>query len=126
MKNGRNKKNRSNKRATTATPLGRLGSGNVFADLGLPNPEEELVKAKLVSKIADVIGKRRMTQAQAGEIMGLPQPKVSELCNGRTETYSVERLCRLLTRIGVGISFVLKDQPDWSRGTVDVVEAPGP
>jgi hypothetical protein len=43
--------NRNNKRAT-ATPLGRLSSGNVFADLGLPNPEEELFKAKLVSKVA--------------------------------------------------------------------------
>ncbi|MBP1097509.1 XRE family transcriptional regulator [Bradyrhizobium diazoefficiens] len=53
--------NRSSKR-TTATPLGKLGSGNVFADLGLPNPEEELLKAKLVSKIAEVIEKREITQ----------------------------------------------------------------
>lgn len=113
-----------NSRRTTATPLGRLGSGNVFADLGLANAEEELVKAKLVSKIAEVIEKRRMTQAQAGEIMGLPQPKVSELCNGRTETYSVERLYRFLTKIGVGVSVVLEEQPDWSRGRVEVVEAP--
>ena len=112
-----------NKRRTTATPLGGLGSGNVFADLGLPNPEEELLKAKLVAKIADVIEKRRMTQAKAGEVMGIPQPKVSELCNGRTETYSVERLYRFLTRIGVGVSVVLEEQPDWSRGAVEVIEA---
>ena len=109
---------------TAATPLGHLGSGNVFADLGLPSPDEELLKAKLVAKIADVIEKRHMTQAQAGDVMGIPQPKVSELCNGRTETYSVERLYRLLTRIGVGVSVVLEEQPDWSRGRVDVVEAP--
>jgi predicted XRE-type DNA-binding protein len=115
--------NRNNKR-TTATPLGRLGSGNVFADLGLPNPEEELFKAKLVSKIADVIEKRDLTQVQAGELMGLPQSKVSELCNGRTETYSVERLYRFLTRLGVGVSVVLEDQPDWSRGKIEVIEAP--
>jgi predicted XRE-type DNA-binding protein len=115
--------NRSSKR-TTATPLGRLGSGNVFADLGMPNPEEELLKAKLVSKIAEVIEKRDITQVQAGEIMGLPQSKVSELCNGRTETYSIERLYRFLTRLGVGVSVVLEDQPDWSQGAIEVVEAP--
>jgi predicted XRE-type DNA-binding protein len=114
--------NRNNKR-TTATPLGKIGSGNVFADLGLPNPEEELLKAKLVSKISDVIDKRELTQVQAGEVMGLPQSKVSELCNGRTETYSVERLYRFLTRLGVGVSVVLEDQPGWSRGMIEVIEA---
>jgi predicted XRE-type DNA-binding protein len=117
--------NRSSKR-TTATPLGRLSSGNVFADLGLPNPEEELLKAKLVSKIADVIEKRELTQVQAGVVMGLAQSKVSELCNGRTETYSIERLYRFLTRLGVGVSIVLEDQPDWSRGEIEVIETPGP
>lgn len=114
---------RSSRRTTTVTPLGRLGSGNVFADLGIANADEELLKARLVSKIADVIEKRQMTQIQAGEIMGLPQSKVSELCNGRTETYSVERLYRLLTRIGVGVSVVLEEQPGWSRGKVEVIEA---
>jgi predicted XRE-type DNA-binding protein len=114
--------NRNSKR-TTATPLGKVGSGNVFADLGLPNPDEELLKAKLVSKISDVIGKRELTQVQAGEVMGLPQSKVSELRNGRTETYSVERLYRFLTRLGVGVSVVLEDQPDWSRGIIEVIEA---
>lgn len=109
---------------TTTTVLGELGSGNVFADLGLPNPEEEFLKAKLVAKIAEVIERREMTQAQAGEVIGLPQSKVSELCNGRTESYSVERLYRLLTRIGVGISVVLEEQPDWTRGSVEVVESP--
>jgi predicted XRE-type DNA-binding protein len=112
-----------NSRRTTATPLGNVGSGNVFADLGLPNPEEELLKAKLVSKISDVIEKRKMTQVQAGEVMGLPQSKVSELRNGRTETYSIERLYRFLTRLGVGVSVVLEDQPDWSRGTIEIIGA---
>ncbi len=113
-----------NSRQTTATPLGRLGSGNVFADLGLPNPDEELLKAKLVSKIADVVEKRQLTQIQAGNVMGLPQSKVSELCNGRTETYSVERLYRFLTRLGVGVSVVLEEQPDWTRGRIEVTDAP--
>lgn len=105
------------------SPLGKIGSGNVFADLGLPNPEEDLLKAKLVSKISDVIERRGLTQTEAGKLMQLPQPKVSELCNGRTETYSVERLYRLLTRLGVGVSVVLEERPDWTPGTVEVVEA---
>ena len=105
------------------SPLGEVGSGNVFVDLGLPNPEEDFLKAKLVSKISDVIERRGLTQVEAGKLMELPQPKVSELCNGRTETYSVERLYRLLTRLGVGISIVLADRPDWVPGTVEVVEA---
>ncbi|MGY3582226.1 putative XRE-type DNA-binding protein [Bradyrhizobium sp. USDA 4341] len=117
--------NRNSKRSTPS-PLGKVGSGNVFADLGLPNDEEELLKAKLVAKIADVIEKRDLTQVQAGEVMGLAQSKVSELCNGRTETYSVERLYRFLTRLGVGVSVVLEDQPDWSQGTIEVIEAHSP
>jgi predicted XRE-type DNA-binding protein len=117
--------NRNSKRSTPS-PLGKVGSGNVFADLGLPNPEEELLKAKLVSKIADVIEKRDLTQVQAGEVMGLAQSKVSELCNGRTETYSIERLYRFLTRLGVGVSVVLEEQPDWSQGSIEVIEAPSP
>ncbi|MES5481466.1 helix-turn-helix transcriptional regulator [Bradyrhizobium sp. INPA03-11B] len=103
------------------TPAGEIGSNNVFADLGLPNPEERLLKSKLVSKISDVIEKRRLTQAEAGKLMDLPQPKVSELCNGRTETYSIERLYRLLTRLGVTVSVVLEDQPGWKTGTVEVM-----
>ncbi|MGY3494214.1 helix-turn-helix domain-containing protein [Bradyrhizobium sp. USDA 4502] len=117
--------NRNSKRTITST-LGRVGSGNVFVDLRLPNAEEELLKAKLVSKIAGVIEKRNLTQIQAGQIMGLAQSKVSELCNGRTETYSVERLYRLLTRLGVGVSVVLEEQPDWSLGRIEVIEAPSP
>ena len=64
-----------NSHRTTNSPLGKVGSGNVFADLGLPNPEEHLLKAKLVSKISDVIDRRGLTQTEAGLVMDLPQPK---------------------------------------------------
>jgi predicted XRE-type DNA-binding protein len=110
------------KSRTIRTPLRTLGSHNVYADLCFFTPKEELLKEKLVSKIADVIEKREMTQFQAGEIMGLQQSKVSELCNGRTETYSVERLYRCLTRLGVGVSIILEDQPDWSHGKIEIIE----
>ena len=55
------------------------GSGNVFADLGLPHPEQELLKARLTLQIHRIIKARRLTQAQAGEILGIKQPHVSLL-----------------------------------------------
>src|SRR5579863_10620059 len=58
----------------------KAGSGNVFADMGLPEPMEELTKAQLASQIRDVIKRRRLTQAAAASVMGIDQPKVSALC----------------------------------------------
>ncbi len=104
------------------TAIGTIGSGNVFADLGLPKAEDRLLKSRLVAKIDEVIEKRGLTQAEAGEIMGLPQPKVSELRNGRTNDYGVERLYRLLNNLGVGVSVVLEERPDWTKGEVAVRE----
>jgi predicted XRE-type DNA-binding protein len=101
-----------------------IGSGNVFADLGLPNPDEDLLKSTLVGKISDVIDARGLTQAQAGEIMGLAQPKVSELLNGRFGAYSIDRLYRYLTRLGVKVSITLENQPDWAQGNIEVLDAP--
>ena len=83
----------------------------------------ELLKSRLVGKIDEVIEKRGLTQAEAGRIMGLPQPKVSELRNGRTTDYSLERLYRLLNNLGVGVSVVLEELPDWTRGEVAVRES---
>lgn len=76
--------------------MGTIGSGNVFADLGLPDDETRLLKAKLVSKVDDVIVERGLSDGAAGAIMGLSRQKVSELRNGRTDDYSVERLYEFL------------------------------
>jgi predicted XRE-type DNA-binding protein len=81
------------------TALGTIGSGNVFADQGLPDAETLLLKSKLVSKIDDVIVKRGLSNAAAGASMGLSGPKVSDLRNGRTRDYSVERLYELLNNL---------------------------
>lgn len=81
------------------TALGSIGSGNVFADLGLPDAETLLLKAKLASKIDDVIVERGLRDAAAGAAMGLSGPQVSDLRNGRTSDYSVERLHELLDKI---------------------------
>lgn len=105
------------------TALGTVGSGNVFAGLGLPDPELRLLKSQLVAKIDEVIEKRGLTQVQAGLLMGLPQQKVSELRRGRTEDYCIDRLYKLLNNLGVSISVVMEERPDWTTGEVSVVEA---
>jgi len=75
-------------------------SGNVFADLGLPQPEQELVKARLTLQIYRIIKARGVTQAQAGEILGIRQPQVSLLMRNRCGNFSVERLMDFLTALG--------------------------
>ncbi len=102
-----------------------FGSGNVFADLGAPNPEQHLAKARLVSKISAVIRERNLTQAEAAELTGIPQPKISSLMRGQFRDFSADRLCRMLNKLGVTVSMVLVDEPDWTPGTTLVREAEG-
>ncbi len=67
-------------------------SGNVFADLGLPNPEQELLKADLTLQVYKALEARKLTRMQAGKVLGIPQPRVSDLLNGRARSVSAERL----------------------------------
>lgn len=77
-----------------------VGSGNVFADLGLPDAEELLLKAKLVFEISQLIEKKGLTQAAVAKRTGLDQPKVSRLLNGHLSGFSVDRLFAILNRLG--------------------------
>lgn len=74
-----------------------ISSGNVFADLGLPNPEERLAKAKLAHQINTLIDQKQLTQKAAGELLDIDQPKISALSTGRLAGLSLERLFRFLT-----------------------------
>lgn len=86
-------------------------SGNVFADLGFAAPEEELTKAQLASHIRLAIQRLRLTQSAAAERMGIDQPKVSALLNGRLANFSSERLMRLLTALGQDVEIVVRAKP---------------
>ncbi len=86
------------------------GSGNVFADLGLPNPEERLLKARLASAIYDVIEARDWTQAHAAEVLGIAQPDVSNIVNGRLKNFSVERLLHFLSRLEQRVTITVEDE----------------
>ena len=93
------KKNRS--RVTKA-------SGNVFRDLGFPNPERELLKAELTLQIFRIIKARKLTQAAAGEILGIKQPHVSGLMRGQSGNFSVERLMDFLTALGQDVEITVR------------------
>lgn len=82
-------------------------SGNVFADLGLPNPEEMLAKAALAIKIAEILRERRLTQVQAAAVLGVDQPKVSALIRGRLSGFSIERLLRFLLLLGTDVAITI-------------------
>ena len=73
-------------------PLVERSSGNVFADLGYPNPEEALAKSRLTRVIADILKQRGLTQTQAAELLGVDQPKISRLMRGQFREFSLERL----------------------------------
>src|SRR5579863_5750746 len=87
------------------------GSGNVFVDLGLPNPEERLAKAGLAIRISAAIRARRLTQARAARILKIDQPKISRLLRGRLSGFSTERLMRFLTLLGRDVEIVVKVAP---------------
>ncbi len=84
----------------TIDPISEKSCGNVFADLGLPNPELRLAKAQLVVAIRMSIEARNLTQKQAAELLGIDQPKISALLRGRTQGYTMDRLINLLARLG--------------------------
>lgn len=97
-------------------------SGNVFADMGLAEPEEELTKAQLATHIRQVIKQNRLTQMTAGTLMGIDQPKVSALINGRLANFSSERLMRLLTALGQDVEIMVKAKPrNRAHGRIRVI-----
>jgi predicted XRE-type DNA-binding protein len=100
-----------------------IGGENVFADLGLANPEESLAKAELASRIGEAIRQRRLTQTAAAEVLGVDQPKVSRLQRGYLTNFSVERLMHFLTLLGRDVEIVVKPVHGTRRsGRVRVVE----
>lgn len=84
------------------------GSGNVFADLGFANPEQEQLKAHLTLQIYRTLKKRGVTQAEAGEILGIKQPHVSNLMRGRSGSFSVGRLMEFLIALGQDVEITVR------------------
>jgi predicted XRE-type DNA-binding protein len=98
------------------------GSGNVFADLDLPQAEQELLKARLTLQIHKIIKTRGWTQARAGEVLGIKQPHVSALMRNRAGMFSVERLMAFLTQLGQDVEITVRPTRK-AHGKVSVVVA---
>lgn len=99
------------------------GSGNVFADLGLPEAEDRLLKAQLALKIQQLIEQKGMTQAEIAPLLGLDQPKVSNLMRGRLAGFSVERLFGLLNRLGHNVEVRVSEEEHEPEETCTTVVA---
>ena len=84
------------------------GSGNVFADLGLPNPEQELLKAQLTLQIYTILKGSGMTQVQIAKILGVQQPQVSLLMRNRAGNFSVGRLMEFLTALRQDVEITVR------------------
>ena len=96
------------------------GTGNVFADLGLPNPDRALLKARLTLEISRIIKERKLTQARAGALLGIKQPHVSLLMRNRAGSFSVERLMDFLTALGKDVEITVRPTRK-DHGAVSVV-----
>jgi predicted XRE-type DNA-binding protein len=100
------------------------GSGNVFADLGVPRPDVALAKAKLVQQLRDAVTARGLTQAKAATLLGLDQPKVSALMRGRTDGFSIDRLFRFLNALGRHVEITVRPVATAERAETRVVGGP--
>lgn len=97
------------------------GTGNVFADLGLPDAGDRQTKTRLAMAINELIRERRLKQADAADILGVPQPKVSALANYRLDGFSVERLMGFLTSLDQDVEIMIRPRTHEGMGAVSVL-----
>jgi predicted XRE-type DNA-binding protein len=95
-------------------------SGNVFADLGVANPEQYVAKAELAAKVFKIVRRRRLNQAAAGKLLGINQPKFSALLHGQLDGFSTNRLLRFLTALGCDVRISVSEPKPRARGRIRV------
>lgn len=110
------------KRARSRVSRVTEGSGNVFADLGLPNPEQELLKAQLTLQIYTILKDSGMTQVQIAKILGVQQPQVSLLMRNRAGNFSVGRLMEFLTALRQDVEITVRPTLK-DHGALSVISA---
>ena len=105
----------SNKKTIQKRQIGlevHNSSGNVFADLGLPDAQELLAKADLAHWIIKLIKSAQLSQKEAAERLGVDQPKISALIRGRLQDFSIERLMRFATALDRDVVISIRDPKD--------------
>ena len=99
-------------------------SGNVYADLGMPDADEMLVKAQLASKIGEIIKGKKLSQQEAADVLGISQPKLSNMLRGRFRGISEAKMLDCLVRLGRNVQIVIGPaRRATSNGRVAVVFA---
>ena len=102
----------------------QASSGNIFADLGRPDAEEDLARVRLAQQIAEIIERKELSQSAAAELMGLDQPKVSALVRGRLSGFSTDRLLRCLMSLDQDVEIVVRDKPlEHPKAHISVIAA---
>ncbi len=96
------------------------GTGNVYADLGLPDAEEMLLKAQLANRIGTLLREKGWSQQHAAEVLGIPQPKLSMLLRGRFRGISEAKMLECLSRLGRDVQIVIGPERQ-GHGQVHVV-----
>ena len=95
-------------------------SGNVFAELGIEDSEEYMAKSALAAEILRIVQRRRLTQAEAARLLGIRQPKVSELLGGRLDGFATDRLLRFITRLGYDVHIRVSKARARTQGHVQI------
>ena len=113
---------RTAKKARKSAARVTESSGNVFADMGLPNAEQELLKAQLTLQIHSILKDSGMTQAEIAKILGVQQPQVSLLMRNRAGNFSVGRLMEFLTALRRDVEITVRPTRKY-HGTLSVVSA---
>src|SRR5271168_5247478 len=122
IEKGKTKMKAKTKKTKKRAPRVTEGSGNIFADLGLPNPEQELLKAQLTLQIYTILKASQMKQMQMAKILGVSQPQVSLLMRNRAGNFSVGRLMEFLTKLRQDVEITVRPTRK-EQGTLSVVPA---
>jgi predicted XRE-type DNA-binding protein len=102
----------------------RRRSTNVYANLGNRASESMLVKAQLISRIAELLAQRGMTQTEAATLLGVPESKLSKMHRGQFGEFSLYELLKCFTHLGYDVHIVIRPRPDKrSTGTLSVTFA---
>ena len=121
MKDGSKNRNGRTKPTNEGPIQFEKGSGNVFADLGLPNPDMAIAKAELIQRIRGLLAEQKLTQAKAAELLGIDQPKVSSLLRGRVEGYTIDRLFRFLNALGQQVEITVRPSAEKAKSRSVIV-----
>jgi len=97
------------------------GTGNVFADLGLPDAGDRQTKTRLAMALNDIIRARRLRQIETAKLLGIPQPKVSALANYRLDGFSVEKLMGFLTSLDQDVEIMIRPRSRSGAGEISVL-----